>query len=120
MRRCLPASVRGLHDRIERTLHKWYVVRQEAPDLSGKMNQYYDWFDQRWVSQRAVPPPGVRLRRRHRFKLLDLLHSEIEDSADAVVQIYAMMLARTLCQMDAELMREFGERIATARSHEST
>jgi hypothetical protein len=84
------------------------------------MHRHYDWFDREWVSEQTATPPGVRLRRRHRFKLLDLLHSEIEDSADAVVQIYAMMLARTLCQMDAELMREFGERIAAARSHEST
>jgi hypothetical protein len=47
------------------------------------MNPCYDWFDQRWVSQQAASPPGVRLRRRHRFKLLDLLHSEIEDSGDS-------------------------------------
>jgi hypothetical protein len=84
------------------------------------MNQYYDWFDQRWVSQQDAPSPGVRLRRRHRFKLLDLLHSEIEDSGDSVVQIYAMMLARTLCQMDVKLMQEFGERIVSTRSHQAT
>ena len=84
------------------------------------MNRYYDWFDRQWVSEHTATPPGTCLRRRHRVKLLDLLHSEIEDSADAVVQIYAMMLARTLCQMDVELMQEFGERIATARSHEAT
>lgn len=92
---------------------------QGAPDLSGKMNQCYDWFDQRWLSQQAAPPPGVRFRR-HRLKLLDLLHSEIEDSGDSVVQIYAIMLARTLCQMDVELMKQFGERIVSTRSHQAT
>ncbi len=81
------------------------------------MAQYYDWFDRRWVLEQADPPPGVRLRRRRRFKLLDLLHSEIEESADAVVQIYATMLARTLCQLDIKLMEEYGERIASTRSH---
>ena len=84
------------------------------------MNQYYDWFDQRWVAEQTTPSPGVRLRRRHRFKLLDLLHSEIEDSGDSVVQIYAMMLARTLCQMDLELMQEFGKRIVSTHSHQAT
>jgi hypothetical protein len=84
------------------------------------MNQYYDWFDRRWLTQHAATPPGVRLRRRHRSKLLDLLHSEIEDSADPVVQIYAMMLARTLCQRDVELMQAYGERIASTRSRQPT
>jgi hypothetical protein len=84
------------------------------------MSRHYDWFDRRWVSEQAAPAPGVRLRRRHRCKLLDLLHSEIEDSADALVQVYAMMLARTLCQMDIKLMQEFGERIASTRSHQAT
>jgi hypothetical protein len=40
---------------------------------------------------RAVP---VRLRRPYRCKLLDLSHSEIEDGADALVRVYAMMLPR--------------------------
>jgi len=84
------------------------------------MNQHFDWFDRRWVAEQTAAPPGIRLRRRHRVKLLELLHSEIEDSANGVVQIYAMMLARTLCQMDVNLMQEFGERIASTRSHQAT
>jgi|SoiMethySBSTD1v2_1073268.scaffolds.fasta_scaffold2518029_2 hypothetical protein len=79
------------------------------------MSRYYDYFDRCWAERptHIEFAAGRRLRRGLRRQLLPLLESEIDGSADPIIQVYALMLARQLCQTDLELMKEFGKRFTS-------
>jgi hypothetical protein len=75
------------------------------------MARYFDHFEQTWAEKPIVKhawASGYRIRRPLRRELIRLLQSEIDGSADPLVEFYALMLARRLCQTDLELMEEFG------------
>lgn len=76
--------------------------------------KYYDWFEHKWLQRPDTKPtPGQYLRRRlHRDLIEDLIERHITNGMDAVPRLYAMLLIKTLCQTDAELMEEFGARVA--------
>lgn len=75
--------------------------------------QFYDYFEQRWVPlpQRWMAGDATtRASRRVAIRNI-AVHNNCEPSLP-LAKLYALLLIKTLCQADPELMQEFGEQVA--------
>ena len=72
--------------------------------------RYYDWFDRRWITEPTFS--GGRGMHGLRRNLLINCLCEINHGEHPIARLYALLLARTLCQADRELMEELGEEVA--------
>ncbi len=73
--------------------------------------QYYDFFERRYTSSR-LPGPTDRGARYNRGGILGVLLNNFMERDQPIAHLYAMLLARTYCQSDPELMKEYGEEVA--------
>ena len=72
--------------------------------------KYFDWFEGKWLPKSKLM--GVRRSYGLERELIKvLIEDHIENRMEAVPRLYAMLLIKTLCQNEPELMEEFGQRI---------
>lgn len=77
------------------------------------MGYYYDWVAQKWMPRSAARPTArQKSHRGFRHRLIADLLTEIEHGGDSMVNLYAVLLVRTLVTTDVALMEEYGQRVA--------
>jgi hypothetical protein len=89
------------------------MVDDDDEQPRPRRDRFYDHFDRQWVPKPAEKNhPGKGLRHElHQDLIEQLINSEIEFGLNPIARLYALLLARTLCQADPALMEEFGEHI---------
>jgi hypothetical protein len=73
--------------------------------------QFYDYFERRYRSDR-LPGPTDLATRENRHVILGVLLNNIMEADHPIAHLYALLLARTYCQSDPEMMKRYGEEVA--------
>ena len=96
--------------RRARVMSRGVELEWETKTMTAK---YYDWFERKTLDRPNTKlTAGQYIRQQpHRELIADLIERHIENYMEAIPRLYAMLLIKTLCQSDPELMIEFGERV---------
>jgi hypothetical protein len=78
------------------------------------MGYYYDWLEGRWdpIDHYRELTRQERRTIERRRTVIEVLITEIAESDDSIIKLYAGLLARTLTATDELLIREYSKRLS--------